>query len=229
MRRKTLIASFMLLSAALCLCAPKNKGQHAEPRGTGQDTDTNLTVPTWPTLKTEFPQIEAFSGKVKYFPYRDDPAHPYLKPDFGKWLEGAAETEKPKEKGEGFVEAGYEGKTIRYVKIVSKDGSGTFYWIEGDVVEVVQPIEPDGRLFMTQVGVYRWKRTYSGGVLKKTVSYRQGFPMGKNIYNIETLEYWPDGKTPKTIYFFKAESDLQAGTWEQKLEFSEDGKPLPQE
>lgn len=237
MRRRISIASLMLLSAALCLCAPKGKGQQAEPKDKDhqaepkdkdRDMEPSLLAPSWPTLKSEFPQFESFSGKVKFFAYKGEPTDPYRKPDFAKWLEDAEEIGKPNN-GEGFVEAGYDGKTVRYVKIVAKDGSGTFYWIEGNVVEVVQPIEPDGRLFMTQVGVYRWKRTYAEGVLKKTVSYRQGYPAGKIIYNIQTLEYWPDGKTPRTIRYFKTESDLEAGKWDKKLEFSEEGKPLPVE
>jgi hypothetical protein len=207
----------MLTAGFLCLCTPKGRGQDAEPKPSPM---------TWPGLSSEFPEYEKFAGEVRTYAYRQEPAGPYRKPDFEKWLEEAGETKNPKA-GEGFIEAGYEKGHVRYVKTVSKDGSGTFYWIEGNAIEVVQLTGPDGRLFMTEVGVYVWKRTYSKGLLMKTVSYRQAFPAGKVVYNVETVEYWPGSDKPRRILFFKSESDAKAGAWQQKLDFDENGRPLP--
>jgi hypothetical protein len=217
MDRRISIIPFMLAAGLLCLCTPRGRGQDAEP---------NSSPVAWPGLKSEFPKYAAFSGEVRTYAYRQEPYHAYRKPDFEKWLEDAGEEKEPKA-GEGFIEAGYEEGSIRYVRVVSKDGSGTFYWIEGDTIELVQPTGPEGRLFLTEVGVYRWKRTYSKGLLVKTVSYRQAFPAGKVVYNVETVEYWPGSDKPRRILFFKSESDAMAGEWQQKLDFDENGKPIP--
>lgn len=182
-----------------------------------------------PTLSDACHEWRDFEGKASIYRYAEFPDLKYSQPDPEQWVKDL----KPggtRDSLVGYVQTWGENGKIRFVWVTSPypDG-GRFYSFSGDTVDAATPVTPQGALFMTEVGIYKWRYIYNRGLLAKIVYYR--FDVISPLWAVDSVEYWPDTDVPHYIYRYEgpADLDISGETWDSRTVHDREGRIIRKE
>ncbi|OGD79671.1 MAG: hypothetical protein A2Y64_06920 [Candidatus Coatesbacteria bacterium RBG_13_66_14] len=186
----------------------------------GDVAESDLTVGSWPTVESEFPELADFEGEVAFYAYAEFPPFKYEMPDCKTWVRGLEPIGGPG-KGEAYVKVWSRGGRCRFVLVQDPaSGWGQFLSLGDDRVSFANPGDPEGNLFMTEIGVVKWTYVYEGGLL----AYIFYFQEGSRLWSLDRFEYTPGAVTPYRGYRYATEEDLVAGNWESRTDYDADGR-----
>ncbi len=187
------------------------------------------------TLYQYFPDLAGFNSTIGTYAYDSFPPLLYSKPAPEEWSKGlkvVADGDSVK----GFVKIWRKEGKIEYIWITAPypDG-GEFYAFGNDMVDVLYPVNSRGYLFMTQVGVVKWRYIYEIGLLRKQVFYRTSpsspsspdRPQAASpIWAVDEIEYWPGTDTPHYTYRFNepGTENVSGKSWNSRKVFDSEGK-----
>ncbi len=185
-------------------------------------TEDDPTIGGWPILDSEFPEVAAFEGEVDFYAFANFPGFKYELPDCRAWVRELEPRMSPGEE-EGYVKVWSRDGECRFVMVLNPLGGwGQFLSFEGDRVSFAHPLDPEGSLFMTEVGVVKWVYLYEGNLLRFVYYYQAG----SSLWSVDRMEYWPDTATPRYSYRYYDEGDLATGDWYNRTIYDESGQAL---
>lgn len=171
-----------------------------------------------------FPDLADFNSTIGIYAYDSFPPLRYSKPAPGEWSKGLKAIAHG-DSNSGFVRIWRKEGKIEYVWITAPypDG-GEFYAFDDDMVDVLYPVNSRGYLFMTEVGVTKWRYIYESGLLQTIVYYGAGTP--SPIWAVDEIEYWPGTDTPHYTCRFNepGDEDVSAKSWDSRKVFDSEGK-----
>jgi len=186
-----------------------------------------LTLPL--SLSDVFPGWRDCEGKASIYEldtFPDIQYHHYTYPDVDSWIRELNPC-KTCDDTTGYIQVWHENGDVRFIWITYPyPNGGKFYSFKADTIDMCTPINPEGQLFMTEVGINKWRFIYSEGLLDKIVYYRTN--TFSPVWAVDIIEYWPAKDIPKRIFRYVEPSDLDVcgKDWDSRIKFDRTGKRL---
>lgn len=193
-------------------------------------TATPLSVlPTLSDVRYGFPEWAEFEGKASVYQYTEFPGLKYSQPDPEQWVE-QLRPGGTRDSTTGYVQTWQENGKVRFVWVTNPypDG-GRFFSFNGDTIDAATAINTQGALFMTEVGIYKWRYIYSERLLAKIAYYR--YNTSSPIWAVDSVKYWPGTDIPRYVYRYSDPDglDISGRSWDTRTVHNRGGKIIRKE
>lgn len=200
-----------------------SRGNYWEMKSAMQAKDSSVSL--FPnTIYEYFPDLSGSDYAIAAYAYDSFPPLRYSKPRPEEWSKGLKKIAGSDLNME-FVRIWRKESRIEYIWITKPypDG-GEFYAFDNDTVDALYPVNSQGFLFVTEVGIVNWRYIYNKGLLSKIAYYRTNTL--SPIWAVDSVEYWTGTDVPKYTYRYTAPDgqNIPEKKWDSRTIYDKEGK-----